>query len=272
MDNLKTYLDIFLNFIITYTPSFILAIGVLLIGLWLIKRITKLIQIALLNSGLPSDIIPSLSSFFNLSLKILLVFIVAGLVGIETASFVAILAAAGFAVGMALQGSLGNFAAGVIILLFKPYRIGDWVEVQEKFGQVEEIQIFHTLMVTPGSKTIVIPNGQVIENVVTNFSSKGHIRLELEVTMPYAESFPKVRRVILETLKEIPYILQDPEPQVGITTYESHSIVVTIRPFVKPEDYWEVTFAVYEKIKYAFSVNGIKVAYSEGVEMGTIGE
>lgn len=255
-----------------YIPNFLLAIAVLVIGLWAVKRLTQFCRKILIRSGLPADIVPSLASLVDILLKIALVFVVAGLVGIETTSFVAIFAAAGFAVGMALQGSLGNFAAGVLILLFKPYRITDWIEVDGRFGQVEEIQIFNTIVITPGQKTIIIPNGQVIENIVTNYSTKGHIRLELSVTMPYAESFPKVRKVIMDTLKKIPYILQDPEPQVGIESYDSHNIMITIRPFVEPNDYWDVTFAIHEQIKNAFHQHGIKVAYSEGVEMGEIGE
>lgn len=272
MEDTDKIMEWFQNALENHVPNFLLAIATLIIGLWLIKRLVQFSKNVLLRSGLPTDVVPSLISLANILLKIGLIFIVAGMVGIETTSFVAIFAAAGFAVGMALQGSLGNFAAGVLILLFKPYRITDWIEVDGRFGQVEEIQIFNTIVVTPGKKTIIIPNGQVIENIVTNYSSKGHIRLELSVTMPYAESFPKVKRVILETLKDISYILQEPEPQVGIETYDSHNIVITIRPFVQPDDYWDVTFEIHEKIKNAFHQHGIKVAYSEGVEMGDIGE
>lgn len=272
MDDFSQWSDWIKEGLISYIPDFLLAIIVLLIGLWVIKRLTSFLKKVLLRAGIPTDIVPSLASFIDIVAKIALVFVVAGMVGIETTSFVAIFAAAGFAVGMALQGSLGNFAAGVLILLFKPYRISDWIEVEDRFGQVEEIQIFNTIIVTPGNKTIIIPNGQVIENIVTNFSTKGHIRLELSVTMPYAESFPKVKKVILDTLQNIPYVLQDPEPQVGIETYDSHSIVITIRPFVNPDDYWDVTFSIHEQIKNAFHQHGIKVAYSEGIELGEIGE
>jgi len=157
-------------------------------------------------------------------------------------------------------------------LIFKPYKIGDWIDVQDKFGKVEEIQIFNTIIVTPGQKTLIIPNGQVVENIVTNFSKKGYVRLELNVTMPYAESFPKVKEIIREELKACPLIIQDLEPEIGIETYDSHNLVLAVRPFVRPDDFWEVTFDVHERIKAAFSKKGIKVAYSEGVEMGSIGD
>jgi len=141
---------------------------------------------------------------------------VAGIVGIDTAAFIGVLAAASFAVGMALQGSLSNFAAGIIILIFKPYKVGDWVEVQDKFGKVEDIQIFNTIVSTPGQKTLIIPNGEVISGIVTNYSKKGVIRMELNVTMPYEESFPKVRDVIMKELVSIDKVLNDPVPGVEI--------------------------------------------------------
>jgi len=171
-----------------------------------------------------------------------------------------------------LQGSLSNFAAGILILIFKPYKVGDWIDVQDKFGKVEEIQVFSTLIVTPGQKTLIIPNGQVVESIVTNFSKKGYVRLELNVTMPYAESFPKIKEIIREELKKAPLVLQDMEPEIGIESYDSHSIILAVRPFAKPDDFWEVTFDVHERIKAAFNQHGIQVAYSEGVEMGKIGE
>jgi len=171
-----------------------------------------------------------------------------------------------------LQGSLSNFAAGIIILIFRPYKVGDWIEVSDKFGKVEEIQIFNTLIVTPGRKTLIIPNGQVVESIVTNFSEKGFIRVELNVTMPYAESFPKIKEIIMEAIKDLPHVLQDPVPEVGIETFDSHSIVLAVRPYTHPDHYWDVTFSAHESIKAAFNEHGIQVAYSEGVEMGTIGD
>ena len=187
-------------------------------------------------------------------------------------SLVALLAAAGFAVGLALQGSLSNFAAGIMIMVFKPYKLDDWVEISEKFGKVESIQIFNTSIVTPGNKVIIIPNGKAMEGEITNFSSKGHIRLELQVSMPYEENFPKVKQIILDALKNVKGILQDPEPMVGIESYDSHNIILGIRPFIHPDNYWDVTFEAHQAIKAAFSHHGIKMAYSEGVELGPIGE
>jgi len=119
---------------------------------------------------------------------------------------------------------------------------------------------------------LIIPNGQVIEGIVTNFSEKGVVRIELEVSMPYAESFPNVRKIIMKTLLSIPEVLADPEPEIGIINYDSHNIVVGIRPFIEPDHYWHVTYEAYRKVKEAFHREGIQVAYSEGVELGPIGD
>jgi small conductance mechanosensitive channel len=164
------------------------------IGFKIVNKLASIVGKALTKAGISENIQPFLTSILGISLKVLIIFSVAGIIGIETASFVAVLAAAGFAVGLALQGSLSNFAAGIIILIFKPYKVNDWIEVQDKFGKVEEIQIFNTTIVTPGRKTLIIPNGQVVESIVTNYSKKGHIRMELQVTMPYEESYPKVAK------------------------------------------------------------------------------
>ncbi len=269
---METYIEKITAMVIEYAPKLALALVVLIIGLKIINRLSDLMGKAMAKAGISQNILPFLKSMVGISLKVLLVFSVAGIVGIETTSFVAVLAAAGFAVGLALQGSLGNFAAGIIILLFRPYKVDDWIELQDKFGKVEEIQIFNTLIVTPGQKTLIIPNGQVVESIVTNYSRKGFIRIELNVTMPYEESFPKVKQIILDELATIPKILNDPKPEIGIETYDSHNLSITVRPYVIPDDYWEVTFLVHEKIKAAFHRHQIRVAYSEGVEMGTIGE
>lgn len=272
MNEIDTYTSTAITMIMDYAPKLALAIAMLVIGFWVIKKVVQLLRKSLERAHFSQEIAPFLLSILDIGLKVMLFFSVAGVVGIDTASFVAVLAAASFAVGLALQGSLGNFAAGIIIIIFKPYKVGDWVEIQGKFGKVQEIQIFNTIVLTPGQKTLIIPNGQVIDGIVTNFSNKGVVRMELAVTMPYEESFPKVKGIIEKVLLDIPKVLTDPTPEIGIETYDSHSIIVAVRPYVVPDDYWEVTFTVYENIKAAFHAHNIKVAYSEGIELGNIGD
>ena len=271
INKINEYLSQFSDMAVAFLPKLALALLLLFFGFKVIDRIARLAGRVMERAGLSSNLLPFVRSLVNVSLKVLLAFSIAGIVGVDVTSFVAVLAAAGFAVGLALQGSLSNFAAGIIILLFRPYKVEDWIEVDEKFGRVEEIQIFNTIMVTPGRKTLIIPNAQVVDNIVTNYSKKGYIRMELNVSMPYSESFPKVRDIILKELKAIPKVLSEPEPEVGIEAYDSHTVLLAVRPYAIPDDYWEVTFEAYERIKAAFNREGIKVAYSEGVEMGTIG-
>lgn len=271
-EQINSYLDTAGNMVIEYAPKVLAAIVILFIGVKIINKIVSIAVKALTAKGIGTDLAPFLGSMVGILLKILLVFTVAGILGIDVAAFVGILAAASFAVGMALQGSLANFAAGILIIIFRPYKVGDWIQVPgEFFGQVEEIQIFNTIMVTPGHKTLIVPNGEVINGVVTNYSVKGHIRLELSFLMAYEESFPKLKGIISDALQGLEYILDEPKPQIGIESYDTHNIIVAVRPYVTPDHYWEATFEVNERIKNALSANGIRMAYSEGVELGAIG-
>lgn len=270
-EQVNSYLNQITQMIIDYAPKLALALIVVIVGLKIINKLSDLASKAMARAGISENILPFLHSILSVSMKVLLLFSVAGIIGIETSSFIAVLAAAGFAVGLALQGSLSNFAAGIIVLIFKPYKVGDWIEVQEKFGKVEEIQIFNTIIVTPGRKTLIIPNGQIVEGIVTNYSKKGCIRLELNVTMPYEESYPKVEKVLMDVLVNTPKVLQEPAPEVGIEAYDSHNIILGVRPYVHPDDFWEVTFEVHRRVKAAFNEHNVKVAYSEGVEIGNIG-
>jgi len=268
---LQEYLEAAQDFIVTFTPKVILAILTLWIGFWLVKRVLKILNITFEKSGLSLEVQRFMESFASVLLKMGVVLFAASFLGFEVASIIGLLAAASFAVAFALQGSLANLASGLLVMVFRPYKIGDMVEVNGKFGKVEDIKIFSTILGTPGLKTLIIPNSKVTEDTIINFSEKGNIRLEINISMPYAESFPKVKAVILSTLKEIPVVLQDPEPEVGIETFDSHNIVLTVRPYVNPDDYWEGTFETHRLLKAAFSQNNIGVAYSEGIELGSIG-
>ncbi len=272
MGDITKYVNMGIEGAIKFAPKLITALAIIVIGFWLTKKLMVLFENMLKKVKFDEAVSSFIISFVQIALKVIIILIAAGVIGFEMAGLMGILAGMAFAVGLALQGSLSNFAAGILVLIFKPYKIGDWVEIQDKFGQVEEIQIFSTIVVTPGKKTLIIPNSQVIDGTVTNLSKKKFIRLELNVTMPYSESYSKVEKIIREVLATIPKIEKQPEPEIGIENYDSHNIVLAIRPFVKPDNYWEVTFETYRKVKKAFNENGIKVAYSEGVEMGSIGE
>ena len=273
MDSTKIqgYINDFTDWAVVFVPKLLIALLIVFIGLAIVKRLSKVIRLAFEKANLGLEVTEFLASMLDVLLKALVFIVAASVLGFEVSTLLGVLAAAGFAVGLALQGFLGNFASGLTILFFKPYRVGDWVKVTDHFGKVKSIQIFNTTLETPNDKTLVIPNGQVTDNVITNFSTKGNIRLELNVTMPYAESFPKVKTVIQSALDKCDIILKEPIAQIGIESYDSHSIVVAVRPYIHPDDYWNATFEVYGAIKNAFSENDIKAAYSEGVELGDIG-
>ena len=270
--NVNKYLDDIIQWAIEFLPKLGLAIIILLVGWFVIKRIKKLLNIAIERSSIDNEISSFLQSLLGIILNVLLVFIVIPILGFEISALIGILAAVGFAIGLALQGFLGNFDSGLTIIFFKPYRVGDWVEISESFGQVKDIQIFNTILVTPGKKTLVIPNGHVTDNIITNFSTEGRIKLEVAIPVGYEHSFPKIKNIIEEALRNVDYILPEPEPQIGIESYDSHNIIVTVRPFIDPENYWEATFDVNESIKTAMSRHGITMTYSEGIENGPIGE
>lgn len=271
-EQITNYWDTIVKMAIEYAPKLAGAILVVIIGFWLVKKLALIARISLEKANFSKEVTPFLLSFLNIALKVIVLLAAAGIVGIETTSIVGILAAAGFAVGLALQGSLGNFAAGILVLVLRPYKVGDMVEINGRFGKVEEIHVFNTVLSTPGLKTLIIPNGKVVDDTITNFSERGAIRLELNVSMPYEESFPRVKTIILDTLKEIPFVLKDPAPEVGIENFDSHNITLAVRPYVHPDDYWKGIFETHRAVKAAFNRNGIKMAYSEGVELGTIGE
>ena len=257
MENLDTvsvqkYLVKFTDWAVEFVPKLILAGLVLWIGFKIIKKLDALVDKSLEKANIGLEIAGFLSSIIGMVMKIIVVMIAASFVGFEVSSLLGVLAAAGFAIGLALQGFLGNFASGLTIIFFKPYKVGDWVQISEMFGRVKSIQIFNTTLITPGDKTLIIPNGQVTDNIITNFSTAGKIRIELNVTMPYEESYPKVEQIIREALSTCDMVLDEPTPLVGIESYDSHNIVLAIRPYINPDDYWDATFPSLSKCQAAF--------------------
>lgn len=271
MEDIEKYTNLAMDKVILFAPRVIGAALILWIGFKLINKVLKFVDAALKRMHITDTMRPFLISIISVILKVAILFTVTSILGANLSGLITILAAAGFAVGMALQGSLGNFASGILIMFLKPYEVNDWIQVGDSFGKVEEISIFNTIVVTPGDKTLIIPNAKITDDVVANYSKKGFVRLEIQVSMPYNEDFPKIKKIIKDALAPIDKILKDPEPEVGIESFDSHSIVIAVRPYALPDDFWEVTFTAHQEIKKAFSNNNVKVAYSEGVELGNIG-
>ena len=259
--DLSGKLDLLVNMGIEWAPKLIGAIVVLVIGLWIVGAITNMIRKAMTKSGLDKDIVPFLSSMISVILKVLLLLSVAGMVGIETTAFVALIGMAGLAVGMALQGTLGHFAAGVMVLIFKPYRVGDLVDLQGQLGHVDEIQVFNTVLTSPDNKKIIVPNGIATSGIMTNLSTNENLRVDLNVAMPYEEDFEKVQGIIMDAIKATPKVLSDPAPTVEIEKFDAHNILLAVRPHANTADYWDVYFGTYRNVKAALGKAGIRVAY-----------
>lgn len=272
MEKLRVLVQDTTDKIIAYTPKLLGAIFVLFVGLWLVNKLGKMVVSRLKKMNFSPELTSFLESLLGITLKFAVVLMAAGLAGFNTSALMGMLAAAGFAVGLALQGGLGNFASGILILIFKPYKVGDWIEVEGKFGKVEEIQIFNTLLVTPGLKTLIIPNAQVTSHTVVNYSKKGKIRLEIMIGIPYEESFPRVKEIIENDLKNIKGILSGNENPVGIESFESFYVKIGVKPYVDPDQYWDIFYEINAALKNSFHQNNIRVSYPETVQQGVVGE
>lgn len=246
---------------VEWAPKVVGAILVYLIGSWLIGKVVSILGVAMTKAGLDKDIQPFLKSMASVILKVLLLMSVAGMVGIETTAFVALIGMAGLAIGMALQGTLSHFAAGVMVLIFKPYSVGDLIDVQGQVGHVEEIQVFNTVITTPDNKKVIIPNGIATSGVMTNLSANKHLRVDLNVAMPYEEDFDRVQKIVMDAIRSTPNVLTTPAPVVEIEKFNEHNVTLAVRPYANTPDYWQVYFDTYKNVKKALGTAGIKVAY-----------
>lgn len=246
--------------LVAWAPKIVGAIVVLIVGFWLAGMVSRMVGKSMDKSGLDKDLIPFLKSIISVLMKILVLITAAGVLGIEVTAFAALLAGAGLAIGMALQGTLGHFASGVMVLLFKPYRVGDLVDIKGQLGHVDEIQVFNTILTTLDNKKVIIPNGIATSDIMTNLSAKGKLRVDLTVAMPYEEDFDRVKKIIHGALDKVTSKMPD-EPTVEILKFDEHNVQIAVRPFATPENYWDVYFNSYKEIKKAFGEAGIDVAY-----------
>jgi len=258
--NFAEKIPYYIDSAIGYAPKIVGAILILIIGFWIVKRIVNLLGKSMEKSGVDADLQPFLKSLLSVLLKVLVVLSAAGAVGIEITAFAALLAGAGLAVGAAMSGTLSHFAAGVMVLLFKPYRVGDLVDIQGTVGHVEEIQVFNTIINTLDNKKVIMPNGIATSGIMTNLTANGKLRVDLNVAMPYEEDFDKVQKIIRGALDKVTERLPD-EPTVEIEKFDEHNVLLAVRPFATDATYWDVYFNSYKEIKKAFGEAGITVAY-----------
>nr|WP_320116187.1 mechanosensitive ion channel domain-containing protein [uncultured Desulfuromonas sp.] len=247
----------------TYVPKLALALITLLVGLWIIRMMTMVTQKAMEKSKADPTLIPFICSMISWGFKALLLISVASMVGIATTSFVAVLGAAGLAVGLALQGSLANFAGGVLILMFKPYAIGDLIEGQGHLGVVKEVQIFNTILLTPQNKRVIVPNGAMSNGSVVNYSAEGQLRVDLTIGIAYESDVPKAKQVLLEMMKNNPKVLSTPEPLVAVSELADSSVNLAVRPWCNVADYWDVYFETTEQAKVVLEANGLTIPFPQ---------
>jgi len=248
---------------LVYAPKLALALLTLLIGLWIISGISKLVKASMVRSKVDPTLIPFMGSMVSWLLKLLLFISVASMVGIATTSFVAVLGAAGLAIGLALQGSLANFAGGVLIMIFKPYKVGDLIESQGHLGVVKEVQIFNTILLSPQSKRIIIPNGATSNGSVVNYTVEGKIRVDLTIGVSYNADIDQTKAVLMEVLTNNDKVMQDPAPFVGVKEMADSSVNFAVRPHCLPEHYWAVYFEVNESLKKALDKNAIAIPFPQ---------
>ncbi len=249
--------------LIGYAPQLLLAVVTLLAGIWLVNRFVGLIRLGMARRVVDPTLVGFACSVANIGLKALLLISVASMIGIQTTSFIAVLGAAGLAIGLSLQGSLGNLAGGVMLLSFRPFRVGDFIEAQGVSGTVSEIQIFNTVIRTADNKTIIVPNGAMSNGIITNYSLQETRRVDMSFGIGYDDDIRKARGVLNDLIVREPRILDDPAPLVAVGSLGDSSVNFTLRAWVKSADYWGVFFDMQERVKLAFDEAGISIPYPQ---------
>ena len=249
-----------LDWLWNYGPNIAISIGILLGGLWVIKKLIASLNSVLVARKMDDSLRPFFVSMADAAMKVMLILVVAGRMGIETTSFIAVISAVAFAVGLALQGSLGNFASGVLILLFRPYKVGDNVTIGGHNGTVKEIQIFNTLLETNSGKQIIIPNGSVTSGAIENIAQHGEVRAEVRVTFVQETSSALVRAVSGEVIRRSPKSLPNRDPHVVIIGFPGGGVEMVIGAWTTGENHDAMIEYLHEELKKAFDSTGIQLA------------
>ncbi len=265
--DLQKWIDAGYDLLIVYAPKVIAAILIWIVGLWVIRLILKGIRKTMEKRVYDISLKKFLLNLVSWVLKIVLIVVVLGTVGIETTSFAAILAAAGLAIGLALQGSLANFAGGVLIMIFKPIKVGDFIEAQGEAGSVKEIQIFTTKLTSTDNKEIIIPNGKLSNDNIVNYSAFDMRRVDMVFSVGYDSDIKQTKDILMSQLNNHPLILKDPAPLVRLTELADSSLNFNVRPWVKTPDYWGVYYDIMENTKDALDKAGIDIPYPHNVQI-----
>ena len=252
-----------LNFCVEAGKSIIIAVIIYIVGKALIMLINRMMEKMLSRRQVDPTIQTFLKSLVNILLMALLIISVVSALGVNTTSFAALLASAGVAVGMALSGNLQNLAGGIVVLLFRPFKVGAYIESQGVGGSVQEIQIFHTILNTPDNKKIYLPNGSLSSGNITNYSKEPTRRVDFTISIDYGESIDKVRAVLKEIVTNDQRVLTTPEPVIALNALADSSVNIALRVWVKSEDYWAVYWETNEKIYNEFNRRGINFPFPQ---------
>ena len=267
MEQTQLWFEKGLNFLVEYGPKVLGAILIYIIGSWVVGRIVRGLRKVMKRLKYEESLQRFLMNLISWGLRIILIVVVVSALGVDVTMFAAIFAAAGLAVGLALQGSLSNFAGGVLVMIFKPFRIGDLVETQGVLGVVKDIDILNTKLVTPQSKLAILPNGAIANGNIINYTAEGKMRVDAVIGVSYDADIKKTKEVLLEVLTSNPKVLKEPEPSVNVLELADSSVNFAVRPFCKPEDYWDVYFATHEGSKIALDAAGIEIPFPHTVEI-----
>lgn len=254
----------FTDVLLANVPRIIIALVLLWVGFKLVNYLTKMVRKLMQARDMDKSLQDFLGSLIGITLKLLIVLSVMQMIGVEVTSFIAVLATAGLAIGMALQGTLQNFAGGVIILLLKPFKVGDYIEQGSNSGSVTSIQIFNTVLNTPDNKVIIVPNSQLATNSLINYTKSETRRVDVSVGISYGESIDKARKVLLKLASTYPVVLQEPAaPVVHVTSLGESSVNLQLRLWVKTGDYWPLYFSLNQAVYDEFNKQGIEIPFNQ---------
>ncbi len=257
------YVDLMIEWSLAYMPKVLMALVVLYGGFRVVGMVTKLMHKAFQHEKIDESLGSFLESLVGIGLKGLVLITVANMVGIQMTSFIALLGAAGLAIGLSLQGSLSNLAGGVLILLFKPFKVGDMIETHGHFGRVSSIQIANTILKTTDNRTVIIPNGEISNGSLENYSTEGLRRLDMVFGIGYGDDIAKAKSVLKDIIEAQEFAMKDPEPLIAVTNLAASSVDIECRMWCKGEDYHALRFAMNEAVKLTFDEKGISFPFPQ---------
>ena len=251
------------DYVVPWSVNIALAITVFIVGRMIAKGLVKVVGRLLVRAKVDTMLIEFIESIANAALLLFVIIATLDMLGVDTTSLIAMLGAAGIAVGLALQGSLQNFASGVLLIVFRPFTIGNVVDAGGVIGKVEKITIFNTILLTPDNREVIVPNGAIYGGTITNLSARANRRIDMVFGIGYGDDIKKAKELLMKTMESDSRVLKDPAPQVALGELADSSVNFVVRPWVKGDDYWDVKFDLTEQIKLAFDQNGVSIPFPQ---------